>query len=105
LFNGEGGELAGGDGIRPERVERVGYDVGGEGRHRLVHENARTVPPRCTRLALFFRVVALVKGVLDVKGDASVAIAWGKKRYLFDYHATVEYDLSDGGEKSSRPDC
>jgi hypothetical protein len=50
-------ESVGGDGIWPERVERVGYDVGGEGRHRLVHENARTVPPRRTRLALFFRVV------------------------------------------------
>jgi hypothetical protein len=49
--------------------------------------------------------VALVKGVLDVKGDASVAIARGKKRYIFDYHATVEYEISDGGEKSSRPDC
>ncbi len=24
--------MAGGDGIRPERVERVGYDVGGEGK-------------------------------------------------------------------------
>ena len=41
--------------------------------------------------------VASVKGVLDVKGDASVAIAGGKKRYIFDYHATVEYEISDGG--------
>ena len=40
LFNGGGGGVRGGDGIRPERVERVGYDVGGEGRHRLVHKNA-----------------------------------------------------------------
>ncbi len=38
-------------------MERVGYDVGGEGRHQLVHENARTLPSRRTRLALFFRVV------------------------------------------------
>ncbi len=57
LFNGEGGGVGGGDGIRPERVEPIGYDVGGEGRHRLVHENSRTVPPRRTRLALFFQVV------------------------------------------------
>jgi hypothetical protein len=28
--------------------------------------------------------VASVKGVLGVKGDASVAIAGGKKRYIFD---------------------
>ena len=48
--------------------------------------------------------VASVKGVLEVKGDASVAIAGGKKRYIFDYHATVEYEISDGGEKSSCPD-
>jgi hypothetical protein len=41
--------------------------------------------------------VASVKGVLDVKGDASVAIAGGKKRYTFYYHATVEYKISDGG--------
>ncbi len=41
--------------------------------------------------------VASIKGVLDVKGDASVAIAGGKKRYIFDYHATVEYEISDGG--------
>ena len=27
--------LEGGGGIPPERVERVGYDVGGEGPHRL----------------------------------------------------------------------
>jgi hypothetical protein len=39
----------------------------------------------------------LVKGVLDVKGDASVAIAGRKKQYIFDYHATVEYDISNGG--------
>ena len=50
-------ESAGGDGIRPEHEERVGYDVGGEGRHRLVHENARAVPPRRTRLILFLLVV------------------------------------------------
>jgi len=41
--------------------------------------------------------VASVKGVLDVKGDASVAIAGGKKWYIYDYHATVEYEISDGG--------
>jgi activator of HSP90 ATPase len=50
------------------------------------------VPPRRTRLA-----VASVKGVLDVKGDASVAIAGGKKRYILDYHATIEYEISNGG--------
>ncbi len=32
-----------------------------------------------------------------MKGDASVAIAGGKKWYIYDYHATVEYEISDGG--------
>jgi hypothetical protein len=41
--------------------------------------------------------VASVKGVLDVKGDASVAIAGWKKRYIFDYHATVGRDIRRGG--------
>ena len=40
--------------------------------------------------------IASVKGVLDVKGDTSVAIAGGKKRYIYDYHATVEYIVASG---------
>jgi activator of HSP90 ATPase len=46
--------------------------------------------------------VASVKGVLDVKGDASVAIAGGKKWYVYDYHATVEYEIFDGGAQRWR---
>jgi len=46
--------------------------------------------------------IASVKGVLDVKGDASVAIAGGKKRYIYDYHETVEYEISDRGGRSHR---
>ena len=42
--------------------------------------------------------VASVKGVSDVKGDASVAMSGGRKRYIYDYHATVEYEISvEGG--------
>ena len=41
--------------------------------------------------------VASVKGVSDVKGDASVAMSGGRKRYIYDYHATVEYEISAGG--------
>jgi len=37
-----------------------------------------------------------------VKGDASVAIAGGKKRYICNYHATVEYEISDRGGRSHR---
>jgi hypothetical protein len=32
-----------------------------------------------------------------MKGDASVAIAGGEKRYIYDYHTTVKYEISDGG--------
>ena len=40
--------------------------------------------------------IAVVKKVTDVKGDASVAIAGGKKRYIFDYHVDgIEYEISD----------
>ena len=35
LFSGGGGGVGGGGGIQPERMECVGYDVGGEGRHQL----------------------------------------------------------------------
>ncbi len=41
--------------------------------------------------------VAAVRGVSDVKGDASVAISGGKKRYIYDYHATVDYEISESG--------
>jgi hypothetical protein len=46
--------------------------------------------------------VASVKGVLDVKGDASVAIAGWKKRYIYDYHTTVDYKIFDRGGRSRR---
>jgi len=43
--------------------------------------------------------VAVVKKVNDVKGDASVAIAGGKKRYIYDFHASIEYDVLDDEQK------
>ena len=98
LFNGEGGGVGGG-GRDPARAR--GTRLVRRGRRRTPPTGARkrsNGPPRRTRLALFFRVVvASVKGVLDVKVDASVVIAGGKKRYIYDYHATVEYEISDGG--------
>lgn len=43
--------------------------------------------------------VAVVKKVKDLTGDASVAIAGGKKRYIYDFHVSVEYEIADeGGE-------
>eukprot|EP00571_Detonula_confervacea_P013003 CAMPEP_0172307430 /NCGR_PEP_ID=MMETSP1058-20130122/8295_1 /TAXON_ID=83371 /ORGANISM="Detonula confervacea, Strain CCMP 353" /LENGTH=560 /DNA_ID=CAMNT_0013019597 /DNA_START=12 /DNA_END=1694 /DNA_ORIENTATION=+ len=38
--------------------------------------------------------VAVVKKVTDLTGDASVAIAGGKKRYIYDFHANVEYEVT-----------
>jgi len=39
--------------------------------------------------------VAVVKKVDSLTGDASVAIAGGKKRYIYDFHASVEYEIQD----------
>ena len=46
--------------------------------------------------------IASVKEVLDVKGDASVAIAGWKKRYIYVYHTTFEYEIFDRGGRSRR---
>lgn len=40
--------------------------------------------------------VAVVKKVTDLTGDASVAIAGGKKRYIYDFHVNIEYEIVDG---------
>lgn len=42
--------------------------------------------------------VAVVKKVVDMTGDASVAIAGGKKRYIYDFHTSLEYEVLDEGE-------
>lgn len=39
--------------------------------------------------------VATVKKVTDLTGDASVAIVSGKKRYIYDFHVNVEYEIVD----------
>ena len=43
--------------------------------------------------------VASVKKVDSLSGEASVAFVSGKKRYVFDYHASVEYKIYDGEDK------
>eukprot|EP00986_Skeletonema_menzelii_P019586 scaffold28542_cov148-Skeletonema_menzelii.AAC.2 len=44
--------------------------------------------------------VAVVKEVESLTGDASVALAGGKKRYIYDFHASIKYDiLNDGDEQ------
>jgi tetratricopeptide (TPR) repeat protein len=35
----------------------------------------------------------------DLTGDASAATAGGKKRYIFDYHARLEYEIKDPAKK------
>lgn len=42
--------------------------------------------------------VAVVKEVESVTGDASVALAGGKKRYIYDFHTSVKYDILDDGD-------
>jgi len=41
--------------------------------------------------------VAVVTGVEDLTGEASVAIASGKKRYIFDFHCKVKFQVRDPG--------
>lgn len=40
-------------------------------------------------------MVAIVTGVENMTGEASVAIASGKKRYIFDFHCKVKFDIRD----------
>jgi activator of HSP90 ATPase len=42
--------------------------------------------------------VAAVTKVQDLSGDASVALTEGKKRYIFDYHLTLLYEVRDDSE-------
>jgi tetratricopeptide (TPR) repeat protein len=42
---------------------------------------------------------AQVTDVKDLTGDASVAFTRGKKRYVFDYHASVKYEIMDEGDE------
>lgn len=44
------------------------------------------------------KYTAKVTQVKDLTGDASVAFSRGKKRYVFDYHATVKFDILDEGD-------
>lgn len=39
--------------------------------------------------------VAQVKGVDALTGDASVALAGGKKRYIYDFHTDIKYEISN----------
>lgn len=38
---------------------------------------------------------AVVKAVKNMTGEASVALASGKKRYIFDFHCTLEFEILD----------
>ena len=40
-------------------------------------------------------IVGLVTEVKDVTGDASVAIVSGKKRYIFDFHCKVKFEIKE----------
>ena len=45
----------------------------------------------------YLTYVAVVKEVESLSGDASVALAGGKKRYIYDFHASIKYDILDDG--------
>lgn len=38
-------------------------------------------------------MIGLVKGVSDMTGEASVAIVSGKKRYIFDFHCKIKFEI------------
>ena len=38
--------------------------------------------------------IARVKGIDSLSGDASVALAGGKKRYIYDFHAALSYEIN-----------
>ena len=42
--------------------------------------------------------LAVVTAVDSLTGDASVAIAGGKKRYIFDFHVKLTFDIRDGDD-------
>jgi tetratricopeptide (TPR) repeat protein len=42
--------------------------------------------------------VAVVTKVQDLSGEASVALTGGKKRYIFDYHLTLLYEVKDDSD-------
>ena len=44
--------------------------------------------------------VAMIKKVKDLTGDASVAIVGGKKRYIYDFHASLEYEIVDDNQNT-----
>lgn len=43
--------------------------------------------------------IAVVKGVDTLTGDASVALAGGKKRYIYDFHASLKYEILNDGDE------
>lgn len=40
-------------------------------------------------------LIGIVKEVDSLKGEASVAVAGGKKRYIFDYHCNLNFEIRD----------
>jgi tetratricopeptide (TPR) repeat protein len=42
--------------------------------------------------------MAVVKEITSLTGDASVALAGGKKRYIYDFHTSIKYDILDDGD-------
>ena len=49
-----------------------------------------------TALATKETLQGTITTVSNLLGDASVAVAGGRKRYIFDFHGDVEFDIKDG---------
>ena len=63
-------------------------------------EWCRTCLTECLKeaTAVHQSYVAVVKEVESLTGDASVALAGGKKRYIYDFHTAIKYDILDDGD-------
>lgn len=50
-------------------------------------------------------VCGFVKDTTEMTGDASVALVSGKKRYIFDFHCTIKYEICDDTEEIIASGC
>ena len=63
-------------------------DVSGWCKHRLKHQLSST-----TTTTTGSSLTAKIVKVQEVNGEGSVASAGGKKKYIFDFHAKLQYDI------------
>lgn len=54
-----------------------------------------------TRLSATDDYIGVITTVNDLTGEASVALTGGKKRYIFDYHLTLQYEIRDNSDDTA----